>query len=208
MKNTKKMVLVPLQEGGSDIFAEPAPPENAGEPRKKNSIRQYALDRQRKLVSIVLKLASYGGYDEDGRIFDENGTPVPQSDVVALLLHALSPGRNVSGLDAFVSLLHRANVPPDLIINGNVKQMLYNMRQRQTFPKTRRQRVRAATPPPAPVAVEPVASVTPPPPPLQQMVFPSGKRKRDDDEAEDMPPKTMQKTAVWDSHDSDLDGDD
>lgn len=212
MRNTKKMILVPAQDGDgdADIFADPRQPESA-EPRKKNSIRQYALDRQRKLISIVLRLASFGGYDEDGRIIDEDGRSLPSSDIVALLLHALSPGRNVSGLNTFVSLLHRANISPDLIINGNVKQMLISRMQRQTLPKTHARSSRPSVPPAAPTArVVPEdrpVPLLPPPPPLQQMVFPerSEKRKRqDDDDEEDSPPKSMQKTSVWDDEDSDL----
>lgn len=135
------MVLVPAQDGDgeSDFFAtsETHQPEDATQteykiPKKENSIRKYAADRQRKLLNVVLRVAAYGGYDEMGRIKTKDGSFMESSDIVPLLLYALSPGRQVHGLDEFVDLLYRADVDPEDIINTNVRELL-RKRHRQVI---------------------------------------------------------------------------
>lgn len=130
MNNTRKMYLVPFQDGRgeSDVFNESAPETSstteAASPavtsKKGNSIRKYAAERQLKLVQIVLRLALYGGYDSEGRIKTSDG----YKDIVPLLLYAASPGRNVKGLSDFIDLLYKANVSPDMIINSTVREEL------------------------------------------------------------------------------------
>ena len=89
-------------------------------PPKGNKIRQYAADRQRKLLTIVLKLASKQLYDSSGRIETRKG----RVEISPLLLYALSPGRTYPALGEFVDILHKAGVTPDEVINGSVKEML------------------------------------------------------------------------------------
>ncbi|KAI1289513.1 hypothetical protein HDE_08677 [Halotydeus destructor] len=118
------------------------------EPEKKkgNFIMIRAIERQRKLLRIILKLAAVNGYNDLDHIQLEDGSFLKGSDVVPLLMHALSPGKVVVGLKEFVDLLYRANVTPDLVTNENVKAMLsklYNtqpgsrvvVKQIQTAPK-------------------------------------------------------------------------
>lgn len=201
MKSTKKMVLVPCQDGegvNNDVFDLPLETQQV---KKGNSIRKYAAERQRKLLIIVLKLAAYGGYDENGVIKDT------EHDIVPLLLHSLSPGRNVAGIQDFVNLLHKAGVSPDLIINADVRELLRRKsiddRQiRKIAPVTRQIAKEDELPPPPPMI--------PRPPQLQLMVpenDPRVKRKRDDDDDgnDDLPPKQKHKSAIWDDNDSDLD---
>lgn len=118
MKYASKLVFSPVESmtgGGVDI-----------EPVKKpaNVIKRYARERQHKFLKIILRLAAINGYDEEGRIKLADGTYMSQSDIVALLQHALSPGRNISGMNEFIALLREAKVSPDLLINETVKSML------------------------------------------------------------------------------------
>lgn len=128
MKYARKVVVVPFDEeeegephqDGGEIVEPPQP--------KGNRIKQYALDRQRKFLSIILKIASINGYDAEGRIKLRDGRYMERSDILNLLTHALSPGRSVSGLQEFVELLREANVPSEMIINENVRAMMEGKR--------------------------------------------------------------------------------
>ena len=123
------MILVPegdsRQRGAGDEMDVSAP--NLEETSKGNKIRRYAAERQRKLLSIVLKLASKQLYDSAGRIDTTRG----KVEITPLLLYALSPGRTYPALDEFVDLLHKAGVTPDEVINGSVKEMLRARYQHQ-----------------------------------------------------------------------------
>lgn len=140
MNNTRKMVLRPYQDGGADadtniedVFTPSRSIETQTEkPKRGNSIRKYAADRQQKLLHIVLKLAAYGGYDEDGKIKTRHGEVM---DIVPLLLYSSSPGRSVKGMADFVELLYNAGVSPDLVINVNVRDMLSDMFASRGDPK-------------------------------------------------------------------------
>lgn len=129
MKHTRKMILVPVQDGGSDAYitdsGETASNNQPSEPRKINSIRKYAMERQQKLLNIVLKLALKSSYDSSGRMRDRNGSYT--LEIAPLLLHALSPGRSLRGMDRFVKILFDAGVTPEEIINVNVKEMLRSL---------------------------------------------------------------------------------
>lgn len=107
-------------------------------PKKKgNQIRKYALERQQKFLKIILRLAAINGYDENGRIKLPSGTYMENSDIVTLLGHSLTPGRNISGLKEFVDLLAEAGVSDDLVINENVKQMLQKSQGFQKRPNSK-----------------------------------------------------------------------
>ena len=147
MQFAKKMTLVPFQEEPSRIFqsgmghddisydSDESDQEGYGLPdyqdahhisnnTKGNSIRKYAHERQRKMFSVILKLAAYGGYDTTGRIKLKDGTFMERSDIISLLMYSLSPGRSVKGITEFVDLLHAAGVHPDEVINLNVRELL------------------------------------------------------------------------------------
>lgn len=101
--------------------------------RKPNSIRQYAAERQLKFLRLVMKLGAINAYDEEGRMRDATGNV--SSNILPLINHALSPGRNVQGMADFVELLVRAGVKPDDVINVNVRDLLLR-RQKSTFSLT------------------------------------------------------------------------
>ena len=201
MKYTKKMVLVPYQDGAGDPFE--------GEKPKKSSIRQYAMERQHKLITMILKIALAKGYDFDGKFKTSDGESL---DIVPLLMHAASPGRDIKGLDEFVDLLHACNVTPDLIINVNVRDALL-----KRYTARRRTSSRPPPPPPPPTPPPPVEeqearedednTLFPPELSLSQEEIPpprvQNKRKCTTD-TNDRAHK-VQKGTIWDADDSDLD---
>lgn len=98
-------------------------------PKKKgNWIRDRAFDRYRKLIDITYVLAKYGAFNKDYQIKLRKGGHLVGSDGVALLMHALSPGKHMVGIQEFVELLADAGVTPDMVINENVKAMLQKLR--------------------------------------------------------------------------------
>lgn len=129
--HARKMTLVPV-----DDSTEPTTPDFPSEvvipasqhptttTTKRNSIRKYALDRQRKMVRVILKLAQSGSYDMDGSLLRSDGSPVEETDMVSLLLYTMSPGRVVRGLYDFVEILINAGVTAADVINTQVKEML------------------------------------------------------------------------------------
>lgn len=127
------MKLVPFQSGDGvdqEFVTENVQPQTpvpqVPEGKKVNSIRKYAMDRQIKLLNVVLKLAQKGYYDDSGAAKFENGEKL---DIIPLLLHCFSPGRNIKGLESFVDMLHRAGVDPENIINHNVREMMYHRKR-------------------------------------------------------------------------------
>lgn len=133
MRHAKKVMLVPQEGSGPEFNATETQEVSTIPQKKENSIRKYAYDRELKRCKILLKLAMYGGYDDLGRIKLGDGTFMEDSDIIPLLMHALSPGRNIKGINEFVDLLHRAGVSPELVINTSVRDMLM---RRGRLPRT------------------------------------------------------------------------
>lgn len=128
------MSLVPTTGNGviDDISAtEEVVTSDQPKTKKENSIRKYAVDRQRKLLSIVLKLAHSGAYNGSGTLMKPDGTPLYEADLINLLLYTLSPGRMIKGLSEFVEILRHAGVTPDEILNNTVKEMLLKVMKRR-----------------------------------------------------------------------------
>lgn len=226
MKHTKKMLLVPFQDGGNDPLVQSTPvelvpkelPVETVVTAKTNSIRKYAADRQRKMLNIILKLAKSGGYDEDGSFRTEKG----KLDIVPLLIHALSPGRPLTGMSEFVQLLHRAGVQPEDVINLQVRDLLSNLKSTPagthvgvgTETSTDKSENTSPTSPPPLHVMLPhqtlrTTSPFPPPPPLQLMVPPTdprvkaSKRKREQSNADEADDVSATKRPAWDTTDSD-----
>ena len=127
----KKMTLVPVDETTEPTTEEfptevvvPVSQSSATTTTKRNSIRKYALDRQRKMIRVILKLAQSGSYDMNGSLLRTDGSPLEDTDMVSLLLYTMSPGRVVRGLDDFVEILINAGVTATDVINTQVKEML------------------------------------------------------------------------------------
>jgi hypothetical protein len=126
MRHAKKVMLVPQEGRGPELNVTELNTQEVSPltQKKENSIRKYAYERELKRCKILLKLAAYGGYDDLGRIKLPDGTFMEDSDIIPLLMHVLSPGRNIKGINEFVDLLHRADVSPELVINASVRDML------------------------------------------------------------------------------------
>lgn len=136
MKYCNKMTLVPYQEGGAgeEFVTAPSGATNttsvASRPKaKSNSIRSYALQRQSKMLQVVLKLAVAGAYDSNGEMTTSDGKQV---NVIPLILHCFTPGKTILGMDDFIQVMSEAGVDPELVINENVREMLLQHRTRST----------------------------------------------------------------------------
>lgn len=117
-------VFTPAPPGTKDIVVEIKP--------KQNPIKKYALDRQRKLLAVILKLAQNGSYDDTGFLVRSDGSRLEEADLISLLLFAMSPGRTVTGLEDFIKILARSGVKPDDVINDQVRVMLSKYMARMT----------------------------------------------------------------------------
>lgn len=115
MRYANKIAL--LQQGGNEFISSDVQPTAA--PR--NSVRSYALQRQTKMVKLILKLALAGVYDSNGTMRSSSGERI---SVVPFIMHCFKPGKVLSGLDEFINLMSQAGIEPDQVINENVKQML------------------------------------------------------------------------------------
>lgn len=138
----KKMTLVAddsndgdyFQTGGSHPDVDmvdsviPSPPVQQQQPgqRKGNTIRDHAMERQRRLLQIIMRIAAIRGYNENGNIKDRHGKFIEGTDIIPLILYSVTKERLVRGIDAYVDLLVEAKVPPDVITNENLKQRLIN----------------------------------------------------------------------------------
>ena len=180
MIHTKKIVFVPQEEQVNETEITGGGGETA------NSIRRYAAERQRKMLNVVLRIATFGGYDEKGRIKSADGSFIDESDIVPLLSYALSPGRQVKGLDHFVNLLARAGVDPSDILNVNVRELLIKRLSNSSYSHPR-----STTPPSEPHETEeltPEPAELPPPPPLKLMVPQRGQKRQHEDSTDQEPP--------------------
>lgn len=173
MSSFKKMVLMPedaseeeeefpkqIQDGHGIDDDFQSPPQTSQ--KKGNTIRDYALDRQRRLLQIVMRIASINGYNENMNIKDKNGKFVEGTDIIPLILYSVTKERLVKGIDSYVDLLVEAKVPPEVITNENLRQRLINAghaggRQRSETATRKAADVENETAVDEPVFQEPVA---------------------------------------------------
>jgi hypothetical protein len=80
-----------------------------------------------KVMKILLKLAKINGYDFIGQIRNRRGEFINGSDLISLILNAMSHGKLLLGESEFIHLLNEAKVEPELIINENVRAKLINI---------------------------------------------------------------------------------
>lgn len=80
-----------------------------------------------KVMKILLKLAKINGYDIIGQIRNKKGEFINGSDLISLILNAMSHGKLLLGESEFIQLLKEANVEPELIVNENVRAKLMNI---------------------------------------------------------------------------------
>ena len=91
---------------------------------KGGSLKKKKSSKQINIARILLKLAFVNGYNEKEEILKDDGTFIPNSDVIDLTTYALTSSKTRKNIDAFVDLLHKAGVAPVMITNSHVKQML------------------------------------------------------------------------------------
>lgn len=127
MKHCKKLVVKEYssdeeeeQTGGN--ISEKMVTQDDGLP--KNFIKAHAMNRQRKLLSIILKLAKVDGYNDNLQIKGANGSYLEKSDIVRLLLWSVSQDKFMYGLNEFVDLLKKAGVTSEDVLNENLKARL------------------------------------------------------------------------------------
>jgi hypothetical protein len=146
MSHIRKLVLVPAdsmrhQKG----YGEPpedsglANDEQASAPSGNDKTHKKRIERDidkiRKLILIILKLAKHNSYNENFEIYNKNGSVIRDTDIVSLLNNALTFQRNLIGLDRFVEILHEANVDPNWIVNDNIKAKLLALNNKYSFRK-------------------------------------------------------------------------
>jgi hypothetical protein len=149
METPRKMVLLPAEAvpTSAPITANQAPylvsnANNTNESSKDKKKFEKPLDKLRKMFSIALKLALVNGYDSSLSLIDSNGNVVPHSSIELLINHALTQGKLLVGEEEFIRMLIKAEVPPDMIINENVKQKLINYKQNVTRVPIQRAKLR------------------------------------------------------------------
>jgi hypothetical protein len=128
MSHIKKSILIPaeLQEQRFDNQHNETMDELTNDVVKKKKIRQ-TVDRIKRIMKIILKLAKINGYDTEGRVLNDEGNYVENSNILTLLNHAMTKGRILIGQSDFISILHKASVEPDLIVNENVRSKLLSL---------------------------------------------------------------------------------
>lgn len=208
----KKMTLVPVDETTQPTTQDfptevvvPVSQPSATSTTKRNSIRKYALERQRKMIRVILKLAQSGSYDMDGSLLRTDGSPLEDADMVSLLLYTMSPGRVVRGLHDFVEILINAGVTAADVINTQVKEMLMKRgNERVNQQQIKRKQVK----PPPPEQFGEATDVysqdheySLPPPPKLDGPFPlsrSSKRRLIDSDESEPATKIARTTQPWD----------
>jgi hypothetical protein len=157
MDHTRKMILVPSEsvQTSKPMMAKQAPyfTSDANEDKENRKIDKN-IDKIRRLLHIVLRLAEIKGYYLDGRINNLRGEPIKDSDIVALINNALSQGKVLVGESDFIQLLHKAGVDADLIINENVKNKLINLKTNNISPSNNNEIVVTSSKMPEPIETE------------------------------------------------------
>jgi hypothetical protein len=126
MQNVRKVVITPFE---AEKVASPDQYGGAGEddgdvPTVGRKQQKRVIDKLMRQFKVILKLAKIDGYDAIGRIKGLNGEYMDNTDIIALLINAMTPGRVLKGQERFIELLREAKVEPELIMNDNVRYKL------------------------------------------------------------------------------------
>ena len=119
------------RQQGQGLELQPPPNSKAS---KRNTIRENAMDRQRRLLQIIMHIASVQGYNNQCNIKDRSGNFVEGSDIVPLILYAVSKEKLVKDIEPFVNLLVDAKVPPEIITNEVLRQRVISTRRHSSAP--------------------------------------------------------------------------
>ena len=125
MNHSRKMILVPEQ---SLKTYNKLSKNNSNNPSSSRMESDRDLNKIERILNIVLKLAIFGGYNEDFNIIGRNGNPIENSSIVPLINLALNHENARIGENDFIRLLHDSNVNPNWIINENLRSKLVNYR--------------------------------------------------------------------------------
>ena len=129
MLSAKEVTLIsPDQSGGGrgDVNGDPIDVGIKKHDEKSDKVKLKIYDKIHRFIKVILRLAKYDSYDDEYRIKSENGDYVKRSNIVDLLTNSMSPGKILHGEEEFISLLARANVDPELLLNENIKSKLLN----------------------------------------------------------------------------------
>ena len=121
------MVLRPIEEETQDggelgINSLSHPPKQTS-----NLIRNNYINSRYNQIFIVAKLALINAFNSSFNILSRNGEYLQGSNVVDLVDYTLKKEKNIPRVDDFVWLLHRANIPPEMITNQMIKHKLINI---------------------------------------------------------------------------------
>jgi hypothetical protein len=113
--------FIPVQTG--DVSTQTTPRKQKGHPTLERLINQ---------LKIILKLAKIDAYDTNLKIKNEFGSYIENSNIINLLHNATVPSKVLLGQDAFIALLFKAKVEPELISNENIKTKLIRIYENQS----------------------------------------------------------------------------
>ena len=82
------------------------------------------VDKYRRIMTILLKLAIISAYNLNGEIRGSDGNFIPRSDIIKLTSISFSKDRQITGEDAYISLLSRARIDPSLLTNECIRRNL------------------------------------------------------------------------------------
>jgi len=137
MSSIRKVAVVPFQQIEKNEYFQKGDEIEEEKPEilksKGNTIKEKAQLKMLNLLRVMSKVAMINGYDESGLIKDETGKSVENTDFAVLLLNAMSPGELIVGEQEFISLLIKANVSADLILNENIKYKLSNLKSNSSY---------------------------------------------------------------------------
>jgi hypothetical protein len=136
MEHTQKMVLSPYETEGPPVllpstdssvqYTSEIPTQTAPQPVKRIRLHQ-SIERFKNQVRILLKLGKIDPVDNNLRIKNENGVFIENSNIINLLHYATQDAKGLVGQEAFIMLLFKAGVEPELILNQDIKSKLFKL---------------------------------------------------------------------------------
>lgn len=141
MEHARKLILVPAdteekaqqdapiptvsQVGGSDeTLGESMDTATTATKATNTEKRPKATPKSRLVAKILLKLARYGAYNDEGQLKDEAGEFVEGSDVLSQIRIALRVQKPKTSSDLFIKLLKESGVTTDMLLNPTVREQL------------------------------------------------------------------------------------
>jgi hypothetical protein len=133
MNGFQKMIAMPMEsENNDENIEESTDIMNSNTVSTKNQrakVKRFNkfLDNLNRIMKKILKLAIIRAYDVIGRVRDRKGNYINDSDIIALINHAMSHGKLLLAQNKFIRPLHEAKIEPELIVNENIKAKLSNL---------------------------------------------------------------------------------